>query len=332
MDFVDDKYIRFVGSRLDKFKSVKPGLYNFRCPYCGDSQKHKNKARGYFFLKGAEYIFKCHNCSLGRTVGNFLKDQAFDLYDEYVMEKYRNGTTGKGTRTATPAWKNSKPSFAQKVSDLQSISELNNVHPARIFLENRKIPQEKLSCLFYTDKFKRWINTKKPDAFNNLKNDQPRVIIPLIDEKGVWFGVQGRSLAPKSKMRYVTILFDEDKTKLYGLDRIKTNDTIYIVEGPFDSLFLENSVAMAGSSIDCRSFGWSDYIWVYDNEPRNREICDRISKSIDTGDKVVIFPKSVKEKDINDMYLAGRNVQELVETNVYQGLEAKLKFNDWKNV
>ena len=332
MDFVDDKYIRFVGSRLDKFKSVKPGLYNFRCPYCGDSQKHKNKARGYFFLKGNEYIFKCHNCSLGRTVGNFLKDQAFDLYDEYVMEKYRNGNAGKGSRTATPKWTNSKPSFAQKVSDLQPISELNNVHPARMFLENRKIPQEKLSCLFYTDKFKKWINTKKPDAFNNLKNDQPRVIIPLIDEKGVWFGVQGRSLAPKSKMRYVTILFDEDKTKLYGLDRIKTNDTIYIVEGPFDSLFLDNSVAMAGSSVDCRSFGWSDYIWVYDNEPRNREICERISKSIDRGEKVVIFPKSVKEKDINDMHLAGRNVQELVETNVYQGLEAKLKFNDWKNV
>ena len=94
MDFVDDKYIRFVGGRLDKFKSVKPGLYNFRCPYCGDSQKHKNKARGYFFLKGSEFIFKCHNCGVGRTVGNFLKDNAYDLHDEYVLEKYRNGATG----------------------------------------------------------------------------------------------------------------------------------------------------------------------------------------------------------------------------------------------
>ena len=199
-----------------------------------------------------------------------------------------------------------------------------------MFLENRKIPQEKLSCLFYTDKFKKWINTKKPDAFNSLKNDQPRVIIPLIDEKGVWFGVQGRSLAPKSKMRYVTILFDEDKTKLYGLDRIKTNDTIYIVEGPFDSLFLDNSVAMAGSSVDCRSFGWSDYIWVYDNEPRNREIVQRISKSLDRGDKVIIWPSEIKQKDINDMILAGHNVMSVLECNTYSDLEGTLKLTNWK--
>ena len=127
-------------------------------------------------------------------------------------------------------------------------------------------------------------------------------------------------------------MIKEDAPKLYGLDHINKNETIYIVEGPLDSFFLENAVAMCGSDVDIRSFGWSDYIWVYDNEPRNREICERISKSIDRGEKVVIFPKSVKEKDINDMHLAGRNVQELVDTNVYQGLEAKLKFNNWKNV
>ena len=332
MDFVDDKYIRYLSGRLDKFKNVKSGLYNFRCPYCGDSQKHRNKARGYFFLKGNEYIYKCHNCGVGRTVGNFLKDQAYDLYDEYVMEKYRNGTTGKGHRTAEPKWHSSKPSFAQKVYDLESISSLNREHPARKFLENRKIPEDKLSSLYYADKFKRWVNSKKPDAFTSLQNDQPRVIIPLIDEKGEWFGIQGRSLAPKSKMRYITILFDEDRTKLYGLDKVKTDETIYIVEGPLDSLFLNNCVDMAGSDVNIRTLGWSDYIYVYDNEPRNREICTRISKSIDRGDKVVIFPKAIREKDINDMHMAGHDVQSMVESNTYKGLEAQLKFNDWKKV
>jgi len=89
---------------------------------------------------------------------------------------------------------------------------------------------------------------------------------------------------------------------------------------------------MAGSDADVRTFGWSNYIWIFDNEPRNREIVARISKVIDRGDQVVIWPKKIQQKDINDMFLAGHDVQTLVQSNVYQGLEATLKFNDWKKV
>ena len=107
---------------------------------------------------------------------------------------------------------------------------------------------------------------------------------------------------------------------------------IYIVEGPFDSTFLENSVAMCGSDVDIRTLGWSDYIWVFDNEPRNRENINRISKTIDRGDKVIIWPNHIVEKDINDMVLSGHDVENLVESNTYKGLEAKLKLKSWKKV
>ena len=127
-------------------------------------------------------------------------------------------------------------------------------------------------------------------------------------------------------------MLDDESPKIYGLDRINKTKPIYIVEGPFDSLFLDNAVAMAGSDIDCRSFGWSDYIWVYDNEPRNREIVNRLTKSVNRGDKVVIWPKSVEQKDINDMYLSGHNVVDMVKLNTYQGLKAKAKLIGWKRV
>ena len=127
-------------------------------------------------------------------------------------------------------------------------------------------------------------------------------------------------------------MLDEDKPKIFGQDRINDDESVYIVEGPFDSTFIQNSVAMAGSDVDCRSFGWSDHIWIYDNEPRNREIVTRITKSVDRGDKVVIWPKNIQQKDINDMHLAGHDVQKVVESNVYHKLEAKLKLNDWKKV
>jgi hypothetical protein len=38
------------------------------------------------------------------------------------------------------------------------------------------------------------------------------------------------------------------------------------------------------------------------------------------------------EKDINDMVIAGHDVQKIVECNTYSGLEAKLKFNTWKKI
>ena len=330
MSFIDVKYARLVGGRLDKFKEKKPGLYNFRCPYCGDSEKHKSKARGYFFLKQNDLIYKCHNCGVGRTLGNFLKDHARDLFDEFVLERYKEGLTGKHRRAPNPVIKTSKPKFKTSIN-LPNIASLNKEHPAREYLEQRKIPIDKLEHLYYADHFKQYVNSVK-QTFDSLKNDQPRIIIPLKDEGGKMFGLQGRSLDPVSKLRYITIIFNEGKPKLFGIDRIHYDKPIYIVEGPIDSLFLGNSVAMAGSDVNIRSLGWSDYIWVYDNEPRNRQIVDRIEAAIDRGDKVVIWPDGIVEKDINDMVLAGHNPASLVESNTYQGLQAKLKLSHWKKV
>ncbi len=329
-EFVDAHYVTLLSGRLDKFKRKKENLYNFRCPYCGDSQKHKSKARGYFFRVKTDMVYKCHNCGVGRTLPNFLKDQAPDLYDEYIMERYKKGTTGKGSYVPKPKF--DKPVF-KKTGNLESISDLNNEHTAVKYLRDRKIPEKFFGELFYTRRFYSWTNTQKP-SFDIINKDQPRIIIPFIDEgkKGEWFGFQGRSLDARDRLRYITIMLDENKPKIYGLNRIDKTKPIYVVEGPFDSLFLDNSIAMAGSDVDSRTFGWSNYIWVYDNEPRNREIVNRITRTIDRDEKVVIWPNDIQQKDINDMVLGGHNVQKVVESNTYQGLEAQIKLNEWKKV
>jgi len=266
---------------------------------------------------------------MGRTLSNFIKDQDNFLHDQYIMEKFKEGKSGKGTTVPNPKFNFSEPKFVKRDTDLQKISDLNSSHPARIYLEKRGIKD--LDYFYYCPKFKAWTNQQKK-TFDTLRQDSDRIIIPFKDKQGNLFGFQGRSLAPKAKLRYITIMLDEGQPKIFGQDRINEQESIYIVEGPFDSTFLENSVAMAGSDADVRTFGWSNYIWVFDNEPRNREIVARISKVIDRGDKVVIWPSKIKEKDINDMHLAGHDVQSLVESNVYQGLEATLKFNTWKKV
>ena len=333
MSFVDQKYIGLVSSRLEKFKQVKTGLYNFRCIYCGDSQKNKNKTRGYIYGYKNDHNYKCHNCGVSKSFTNFLKDIDSSLYDQYVMERYKNGSTGKGSNTPEPKFTFEKPKFTKKAFDLPSIAELNKEHSARIYLENRKIPQDFLSKLFYCEKFKQWTNEQK-ETFESTKYDEPRIIIPLINN-GEIFGFQGRSLSKKPKVKYITIILDEYQPKIYGLDRIDWNKTVYVVEGPFDSMFIDNSIAMVGADIDKMFFATNfetNFVMVYDNEKRNKEMVARLEKSIEMKFPVVIWPKDLKEKDINDIVLSGQDVESMLKLNTYQGLEANLKFTNWKKV
>ena len=329
MSYLDTKYINLASASLQKYKKVKNGLWTFRCPYCGDSKKNKNKTRGYIFQVKGDHVFKCHNCGITRSFSNFLKDHVPHVYDEYVMERYKEGTIGKNVPKPDLTQFISKPKFEKKTIDLEPLSCLNNFHVAKKYILDRGIPENKLDRLFYCPNFKEWTNTQK-HTFSDTTNDEERIIIPLNDTDGNLIGFQGRSLSPNAKMRYITVMLNEDAPKLYGLDHINKNETIYIVEGPLDSFFLENAVAMCGSDVDIRSFGWSDYIWVYDNEPRSRQITDKISKSIDAGDAVVIWPRSIKETDLNDMVTSGINVKNVIQSNVYQGLKAKLQLSNGK--
>ena len=322
MDFVDVKYINSISIRLSKFKKVKNNLYNFRCPLCGDSQKQKSKARGYFYGVKADVNFKCHNCGASMTFSSFLKELDSTMHRQYVLEKFKDGHTGKASVVEEPKFEFKKPVFKKKL-DLPKASE---VPDAKEYLDRRKLDPKKF---YYTDKFREWTNTQK-QTFDIVEYDEPRIIIPLFYQNTL-IGFQGRSLGP-SKVKYITIMLDDNAPKIYGLDEIKTSKPIYITEGPFDSTFIKNSVAMCGSDVDIGSFDWSDYIYVYDNEPRNREIVNRISKTISRGEKVVIWPSNIEEKDINDMVLSGHNIQEMVESNIYYGLEAKLKFTTWKRI
>ena len=127
-------------------------------------------------------------------------------------------------------------------------------------------------------------------------------------------------------------MLDDDAPKIYGLDNINDKFPVFVTEGPFDSTFVSNSIAMCGSDGDVRRWGVNDPVWVYDNEPRNREIVKRISDTISRGEKVVIWPSNIVEKDINDMVLGGHNVMEVLQSNTYSNLEANLKFNTWKRI
>jgi len=325
MDHVDSKFIGLLSPRLEKFKRVKANLYTFRCPICGDSKKSKNKTRGYIYSVKANTNFKCHNCGASMSFNNFLKQVDPAVHKQYSLEKFKNGHTGRNFVSDEPEFNFEAPKFKQKI-DLPKASE----DPT----SNGYLTARKLDCnkFYYAEKFKEWVNTIKP-TFDDTKYDEARIIIPLFYNQNL-IGIQGRSLDfnnPKS-VKYITVMFNDDAPKIYGLDNIRKDAPVYVTEGPFDSTFIRNAIAMCGADADVKRWGISDPIWIYDNEPRNREILSRIGKTIDSGEKVVIWPSGITQKDINDMVVSGLDVQSVIESNTYSGLEAKLKFTTWKKI
>ena len=290
MDFVDSKYIGLVSSRLQKFKRVKSDLYNFRCPICGDSQKNKNKTRGYLYPVKNNTNFKCHNCGVNVSFNNFLKQVDPVVYKQYTFEKFKEGHTGKSFTVEEPKFKFEAPKFKPKL-DLPKASENPD---AKEYLVKRKLNPDKF---YYTDSFKSWTNSIK-NVFDDTTKDEPRIIIPLFYQNTL-VGVQGRALN-SNKIKYITIMFEDDAPKIYGLDEVQKTQTTYITEGPFDSTFIPNSIAMCGADGDVAKWGISDRVWIYDNEPRNAEIIERLSKTVDSGEKVVIWPSYIEQKDINE--------------------------------
>ena len=326
--FTEIKYLSLLSPRLQKFKQKKEFLWNFRCPVCGDSQRNKNKARGFVYQVKGKLSYKCHNCGISMRLDKFIEMMDPALYKEYRLEKFSESNLRRRIQKVDMKCVAGSPTFkSDPLSSLTPLDSLNNSHPALEYILNRRLPTD---SLYYTESFQEWTNSVKPNTFQEITSNEGRIIIPFRDKEGNTFGFQGRSLSPTG-LRYITVLLREDQPKIFGLNTLDYAETIYITEGPFDSLLLDNAVAMAGADVSNYSdLLGQDLVFVYDNEPRNKQITDRIMKHISSGDSVVIWPGNISQKDVNDMVLAGIDVNSVIKLNTYTGLTAKLKFNEWR--
>ena len=328
--YIDLKFINDLSGRLSQFKKKTDYLFNFRCPHCGDSQKSKTKARAYLYRVKNDMFFKCHNCGQGQNLANFIKFVDPKLYESYLLERY------KKSAPATP-----KPEFDFKptkfkdqtpIDDLKSIKDLPEDHPARLYCVNRKIPEKYFDKLFLSDKFMTLVNEVKPNTYKITK-DHPRLIIPFYDTTGKVFAFQGRAFG-KEQPKYLTIKLDENKQKVYGLDKVSFQKPIYITEGPIDSLFIDNCLAAGGADLFLKNKIPNENItYIFDNEPRNKEIVKRMYKVIEQDFNVVIWPEDLQLKDVNDMIMSGLTklqLQDIISNNTYSKLSALTKLNYWK--
>ena len=332
--FIDRTFLLRASPKLQRFTQKKTDLYNFRCPLCGDSQKNKTKCRGFVYRKKDDYFYMCHNCSVSTTFYNFLKQVDESLLKEYQLERYRNGTERGNYTKPDFSEAKEKPVFKERIR-LESIESLPEEHFAKRYIKSRKIPLVFESQLYFAPDFKQFVETLGIEKETLHKDDQ-RLVIPFYDSKKNLIAIQGRALG-KSELRYITIKLDDDFDKVFGLDRINQDEMIYVVEGPIDSMFLQNAVATADANLESitKLFDKSQVTLIFDNEPRNKQIVEKINLAIDNHFNVVIWPEFIDSKDINEMVLDGFSpdeIQDIISKNTFVNLRAKMEFVNWKKI
>ena len=338
----DTKYLRLISSRLRNFKQKGDNLFNFSCNYCGDSQKNRLKARGYAFQKSGGLFYKCFNCGMSTTVGNLIKHTDGALYNEYVMERYKSGESGNSNYKKPvfdiPVPKFGKVERKKEFEHAEWLSNLPSDHFCIQYATKRKIPSNFYDKLLFTSHYNQFVTTLIPNHGKQLVDDA-RLVIPFYNEYNELIAVSGRALETSDKtLRYVTIRTNESEDKLlYGMDRVNLSEPVRIVEGPLDSLFLNNCLASgdANLAIAAKSVHAEKKVLIFDNEKRNKQIVKMMQDAIKLGHNIVIWPDQLEGKDINEMILSGissSEIERIISSNTFNGLEAQTRFTFWKKV
>lgn len=339
---VESKYIGLISHRLRNFKRKQDYLWNFSCPLCGDSKKNLLKARGYVYKKGNNLFYSCKNCGIGTSLGKLLENVDGSLYKEYVLERYKSGESGfsnfKEPTFNVPSPRFDKLDKPKIFEHAEFCSNLSSEHFCLAYLKNRQIPKEFYSQLLFTSHYKKFIDALVPNHGKKLIDDA-RVIIPFYGVYNNLIAVSGRALETSDKtLRYITIRTTDSEEKLvFGMDRVNVHEPVRVVEGPLDSLFVKNCVASADANlaIVAENISAGKKVLIFDNEPRNKEIVKLMQESIKSNHNIVIWPNTIQAKDVNEMVMSGISVDEIesiISSNTFSGLEAQTKFVFWKKI
>lgn len=333
MDIIDEKsFITSISHKLDMFKWRSDRRATCRCPLCGDSKKFTNKCRGEFFVMKGKFLFKCHNCGRCLNVQGFLKQFDQTAYNAYVFHIFRDKTVYKITPDHTLKAEIHDDIPMDEIPREMGIccSELPATHKAVEYLKSRKIKEEDFEKFYHCNNFSKLMNYFAKDS----KMAEERLIIPFFTN-GKLVGVQGRSYEKDAQIRYISLKRKNDMKMIFNYDNLDFSSRIFVLEGPFDSLFVPNGCAVAGLSnffFLPDEFVKTERVFILDNQPRNKDVCKVLNSLIESHESVVIWPEEITEKDVNDMVLAHGHeyVMDVIEHNIYSGMNANIKFAKWK--
>lgn len=337
MDIIESKFVRLVGSRLERFVEKDRNLFNFRCPLCGDSQKNSYKSRGYIYLKDGRFKYHCHNCGYHNGFVWFLKEHHLDLYNQMQMERFSFNEDQK----PPPKKKVQKEFFDMPLLEklLDRVDRLPQDHEACEFLRGRKVPSESWNRVYYIDDVSR-IGQLSPKYKDRLTEKEPRIVLPFFDRKGFLTGLTCRDIYDKSNLKYIAVRINETKPLVFGWERLDTSKTIHVLEGPMDSLFLPNALAVGNlnlsNGVKQLALPKDKVVFLFDNQRRHKDVVKYMRAACINGYRVVFWPEELTGKDVNDFVkedlLTIDEILDIIKNYSKQGIEAELEMEQWKKI
>ena len=266
--------------------------FNFRCNYCGDSQKSKYKKRGYIIKESSGWYYKCHNCGKSAGIMWWMKTEFPVNFKLFISRCLKNSREEENTKQIYKNIKTQKKTEYDEKGLTKTFKNVMKFDVAIEYCENRKIPKEVYSTWFYCDEGK----------------FRGRLIIPFYNDKHKIHYYQGRAILPGVEPKY-----DSRKgsglNSIYNYYLVDCDEWVTILEGPIDSSFVENSVALTGvhkSFNDDLMNKFTKKRYLLDNDRDGRKASLTLLMN---GEKVFNWKKFLKDydcdsvKDVNEFII-----------------------------
>jgi hypothetical protein len=269
------------------------------------------KKKRFYFIPEKNLVF-CHNCGYKKNPINWLTEVSnvtFSCLLKEAQEYSPNFTEFQVEVTPSKILVETLPKDCINLFDEAQIKYYDNnpiITNALEFLKKRKLLNA----------------ANNPKAFYISLNDKfhkNRIIIPFYDENGKIVHYQSRSLDENKdpRPRYISKL-NSEKT-IFNIDKVDLSyDTIFIFEGPFNSCFVKNGVAVGGiqensyqlytskQEQQINKFPFHKKVWVLDSHFKDTAASNKIKKLLHMKEAVFIWPKKIGElyKDFNDISIS----------------------------
>ena len=306
-------------------------IYIARCPICGDSKKDISKKRFYILFSRKQTY--CQNCHYNNSIHGFIKENYPDVYKQYWKENFAKKRVAPPKIPKVPKEILNRQEGMKKTKRILKKAKpygLTDKLPEHIikYLEGRCLDPKRF---MFMERYVGFVKDYQEEAIPLFSD--PRIVIPYIKKSNrELYAMQGRATKEGQKPKYLTVKFTEDMGKIYNIYNIDPDKTVYVLEGPIDSMFLPNAVALSGANISdsiLKEFKkFKDVVFIFDSDfVYNPDIRAIIKKVISYGYGIYIPSKKLSiHKDINDIVIdAGIKDKELVseiENRTFKGIVA----------
>jgi hypothetical protein len=338
---VPEEYIIQTFYRCVSFPSHNKynNVYNGSCPFCKEGKSYGKKTR-FFYIPQKELAF-CHNCGYSRKAFNFILDVTGKPFNEVINEikKGEFEVLKKVEEKKTPKNNHSLPNDCINLNDENQVA----------FYKDNEVLK---TCFQFMESRRLLKAINRPTAYYLSLTDpthKNRLILPFYNAEGDIIYYQSRTLLQAdnfTKPKYLSKAGAERSLSgIHNLDLL--HEYVYICEGPIDSYFIKNGLAVCGIQEDSqRSFNDLQLkqlsqltcfkkIWLLDNQWNDNASLKKSFSLTDQGESIFIWPEQFKQfKDLNEVCIKFQKDSinpEFVIKNIHSGLKAKIILTNIKN-